>query len=88
MNKTLDDLRQEIDAADEEILTALAKRIQTVREIGRLKKEQKIKPLDEERWQHVRQKLSEKTKALNLPEDLIQKIYEEIHQSALKIEHE
>ena len=83
------DLRKEIDTADEEILNALAKRFSVVREIAKLKKNKNIEPLDRKRWKEVLQKVTAKTKNItNIPEDLIKKIYEEIHQASLKIEKE
>lgn len=88
MNKTLDDLRKEIDAADEELLHALAKRMDVVREVGKHKQQQQIEPLDEKRWQNVLQNITEKANKQNIPEDLIHTIYEAIHQSALKLENE
>jgi chorismate mutase len=88
MNKALDDLRKEIDAVDNELLAALAKRMNIVREIGKLKKEKNMKLLDEERWQKVVQQIVEKAKLMNIPKDHVKKIYEEIHKAALKIEEE
>jgi chorismate mutase len=88
MNKTLDELRKEIDAADEELLNVLAKRAAIVREIGKLKKEQNLQPIDKERWQKVLQNITKKAKSLNLSEEIVKNIYEKIHQYALKIEHE
>jgi chorismate mutase len=86
--KTLEDLRKEIDTADEEILIALAKRFSIIKEIGIFKKNNNIVPLDSNRWQEVLQKVISKTKKLNIPEDLIKKIFEDIHQASLKIEEE
>jgi chorismate mutase len=84
--KTLSDLRKEIDTADEEIINALAKRFSVVEEIARLKKNKKIEPLDKKRWNEVLQKVVSKTKQLRISEELIKKIYDEIHQASLKIE--
>jgi chorismate mutase len=86
MTKNLDDLRNEIDKADEELLHALSKRFSIVREIGKLKKEKNIPALDEKRWNEVLKKIIEKTEEHNLPKDLITKIYNEIHNAALTIE--
>lgn len=86
--KTLSDLRREIDTADEEIINALAKRFSVVGEIAKLKKNKKIEPLDKKRWNEVLQKVTSKTKKLQISEDLIKKIYDEIHQASLKIEKE
>jgi chorismate mutase len=84
--KTLEDLRKEIDSADDELLSALAKRFSIIREIGLLKKNNNIKPLDTKRWDEVLQKMTSKAKKLNISEELIHKIYEEIHKASLIIE--
>ena len=88
MNKTLEELRKEIDVIDEELLQVLAKRMHIVREIGKLKKEHNITPLDEDRWQEVLHQIIETAKKHNLPETSIKKIYELIHDTALSIEKE
>lgn len=88
MNKKLENLREEIDAIDEEVVKLIDKRMQVVREIGKLKKEKNLQPLDEKRWQEVLEKIIAKAKKLNLPQTLIKKIYNEIHQAALKLEKE
>ncbi len=88
MKKSLKDLRNEIDAVDDELLKIIAERIDLVREIGLLKKEIKTQPLDEKRWQEVLTRIKIMALKYKLPEKLIEKIYEEIHQEALKIEKE
>ena len=86
MNKTLADLRKEIDTVDDELVNLLAKRFAVVREIGKLKKLQQIQPLDERRWKDVLQKITEKAKNRDIPQDLVKKIYDEIHKTALSLE--
>ncbi len=88
MKKTIKDLRNEIDAVDDELLKVVAKRIELVRKIGLLKKEIKIQPLDEKRWQEVLTRIKKLALKYKLPEELVGKIYEEIHREALKIEKE
>ncbi len=84
--KSLDDLRKGIDEVDIEIIHLLGKRMDLVREIGKLKKENDMAPLDEKRWQEVVKKVSKIAKDHSLSQDLIVKIYEEIHKTALEIE--
>ena len=86
MKKTLEEYRKEIDTVDEELLTILAKRFEIVREIGKLKKEKNILPLDEKRWEEVIKKINSKAKKLNLSNDFIKNMYDEIHKVALMIE--
>jgi len=77
---------KEIDSADEELINILAKRFAIVREIGKLKLEQQKNPLDEKRWQEVIGKVITKAKKQEISEELIKKIYEEIHNAALLLE--
>ncbi len=86
MTKSLAEYRKEIDKVDEELLTILAKRFDIVREIGRLKKERNISPLDVKRWEEILEKINTQAKKLNLPKEFVEKIYNEIHQTALFIE--
>ena len=86
MKKNLEDLRKEIDAPDEELIMLLAKRFAIVREIGKVKKIQEKQPLDEKRWQEVVAKITAKAKKQEVPEELIKKIYNEIHNAALDLQ--
>ncbi len=88
MKKTLENYREEIDIIDEDLLEVLAKRFAVVREVGKLKKEKNIQPLDEKRWKIVLERVKTKAKKHFLSEKFIEKIYEEIHQEALIIEKE
>lgn len=84
--KSLEDWRKQIDILDEELLHVLAKRINIVRKIGKLKKARGIKLLDENRWQEILQSKLSKARSLNLPVDFIKKLYSLIHEYSLKIE--
>ena len=86
MNKTINELRKEIDEVDEQFIQLFAKRLEIVREIGKIKKENNIKPLDNDRWQEVTQKVNNYAKKHNISQELVEKIYELIHQAALTIE--
>lgn len=87
-NKSLEDWRKQIDAFDEELLHVLAKRINIVRKIGKLKKAHGISLLDEKRWQTVLESQFSKAELLNLSEDFIKKLYNLIHEYSLEIESE
>lgn len=49
----LTDFRQEIDQLDKNLVETLARRMEIVREIGKLKKIHKLQILDAERWQYI-----------------------------------
>jgi len=86
MEKPLETLREEIDAIDNEIITLIAKRLRVVSDIGKVKKEKNIPPLDANRWEKVLQKITQKAKENNVPVELVEKIYREIHHTALSIQ--
>jgi len=86
MNK-LDLLRQQIDRADKKILITLKQRLQIVRKVGVWKKQNDIPVLDRKRWQIVLKSKIRLGKKLGLNGMFIKKIYEQIHQEALKIEN-
>ncbi len=74
--KTIESLRTQIDAVDESIVTLLAKRMEAVKKIGRLKKKNNISVFDELRWQKV----------IKSKKGFIKKIYNIVHDEALRIE--
>lgn len=82
----LEDLRKKIDALDKELLKALAKRMEVVREVGRYKKSKGLSLRDDERLKAL---LAERLKTageLDLPEELVNKLYELIHEASLEAE--
>lgn len=86
MEKKLEILREEIDGIDESLLGLLAKRMALVREVGELKKEYGIVPLDETRWQKLLAGKLTKAKVLNLSESFVEKLYTLIHEHAVEIQ--
>lgn len=84
----LDKLREKIDALDGELLEALARRMEVVKEIGRYKKARGMELRDEERLRALLARQLDRAGALNLPEELITELYELIHKYALRIENE
>lgn len=86
MDQTLEALRKQIDGFDEQLLTALSKRMDIVRKIGKLKKENNIPPLDEERWHEVLKTKLLLGQTLNIPQELVEKIFTAIHEASLEEE--
>ena len=76
MKNQLDDLRKQIDEIDKSIINLLAKRMETVKKIGQLKKKRNIPVLDKSRWKKV----------IKSKKGFVKKIYNIIHEEALKIE--
>ncbi|MFZ2025972.1 MAG: chorismate mutase [Microgenomates group bacterium] len=82
----LDELRKKIDALDGELLLIISKRLEVVTEVGKIKKELGVPPLDSVRWSKVLEKGLAQADALGLRRDFIKKILDTIHEEALQIE--
>ena len=64
----------------------MAKRFSIVKEIGKWKKKEGIKPLDQARWEKVLTNRIERGRILNINSKLIKEIFKAIHKEALIIE--
>ena len=76
MKTKLEDLRKQIDEIDDLIVSLLAKRMETVKKVGQLKKNNNIPVLDESRWQKV----------IKSKKGFVKKIWKVIHDEALVVE--
>ena len=77
MKNQLDNLRKQIDEIDESIIVLLAKRMKIVEKIGGFKKKNNIPVFDKLRWQKV----------IKSKKGFVKKIYNIIHEEALKVEN-
>ena len=87
MNKTLKQLRTDIDQIDEELISLFAKRIDVVKKIGEVKKAMGKEIVDHERWQEVLEKIQKKAEKLKINSLFITKLYELIHHHSQEIEN-
>ena len=85
-NKMLEQYRNELDNVDKEIINLLAKRFEIVKQIGKYKKENNIWILQKWRWEEVLKSRKQIAKNLWINENLIESIWNLIHQEALKLE--
>lgn len=85
MNKKIIKLRKQIDKADKIISKQLIKRFKVVKQIGLIKKKNKIKVLDKKREQLVKQKVRGYVNK-KLPKKSIENIYETIMKETKKIQ--
>lgn len=80
--------RKEIDKIDKELLKVLSKRMKIIKDISKIKKQQKIPVLQKKRIKSMlndRRKLAEKYK---LNPDFIEKLYKELIKESMRIEEE
>ena len=78
--------RRQIDEIDTQIIDLLEKRFEIIKKVGKYKKERNIPPLQPERWQQVLQTRKNLAKEKWLNPELIEKIWNLIHEEALRLE--
>lgn len=83
----LENFRNQIDTIDEEIIYLLSRRFEIVKQIWKIKKENNIILLQINRWQKVMNNLIEEAKDKWINEELVIKIWEEIHKESLRLEN-
>lgn len=86
MSDELDVLRTKIDQIDQNLLQHLAERQKVVQQIGKLKAERKMPPLQPARWQAVLDKNCATGAALDLDKQYVTDIWQRIHQESLALE--
>ena len=79
-----DELRRRIDAADRDLVEALAARMRTVAEIGAHKKAHGVTIHQPERWADIFITRPEWAEALGLRPELVQQLYELIHLESIR----
>jgi len=82
-NNNLENLRLHIDEIDIKILDILAKRMQVVDEIGKLKKTHNVAVLQNNRWRNMLDKIVEDGTNKGLSEDFIVTLFKAIHQESI-----
>ena len=85
---SLDNYRKEIDGLDGELLGVLARRRDVLRKIGAYKKVNSLPTLDPGRKRQVLEHFEARARVLGLDIEFTQKLYELIHDYAVKIEEE
>ena len=82
----ISELRKKIDVLDQQLLKVLRDRLLIVAEVGKIKKESGIPPLDHIRWNEVLEKRLMMGESLGLQKEFVKKILNTIHEEALEIE--
>jgi chorismate mutase len=84
--RELGELRNAIDKVDDNIITLIKERMDLVKEVGANKVQNKLPALDIKRWNEVILKRREYAISIGVNPDLIERIYNLIHEEALKEE--
>ena len=84
--QTIEKLRTEIDKIDEQIIRLLSDRMEKVKKIGEIKNKIGKSKLDITRFNKLLKKRIELAKKYEISKDLIIKIWNLIHDEALRIE--
>jgi chorismate mutase len=83
MNR-MSELREDVDELDSKMLELLGRRMEVVREMGRLKTQQNVSTLQPHRWQEILQDRVRKGLALELSEDFVLQVMQSIHEEAIR----
>jgi chorismate mutase len=86
MKAELEKLREQIDSIDDEIVGLLSKRMDIVKEVGKLKKEHQVEPLDTNRLEALLTSKKSKAKVLGVSQTFIGKVFELIHEHSVAIQ--
>ena len=80
----IESLRRDIDKYDKTLVEILAKRFNVSREIGALKRKNRVTPYQPDRWKNVVETRIKHAKTLGISSGFIKKIYQNIHEESLK----
>jgi len=79
----LRELREDIDAIDDQLISAIVHRMQISERIGRYKLSHNLSPYQPERWQEILDRLIEKAQTNGLNESFIRGYLSAIHQESI-----
>jgi len=82
----LEQLRSFIDETDEQLLMALSKRMQIVKSIGELKKQNNLTILQLKRWNNIITSRIEKGEMLGIEREFLLKLLELVHKESIRIQ--
>lgn len=75
--------REKIDELDRQLMDALAQRMRVCEEIGRYKKAHHLAALQADRWGKVLARALEEAREKGLPSELVERVFEAIHQASV-----
>jgi chorismate mutase len=78
--------RDQVDAEDHRILAALARRMTSAQEIGRLKKRAKMEAFQPGRWEQVLRDRLQVAKRLGLDEEFARRLFHVLHEESIRLQ--
>lgn len=82
----MEQLRREVDGLDNQLLEVLSSRLDIVREMGRLKREQNVSTLQPHRWDAIVKDRVKKGGKLSLSEDFVLELMQAVHEEAIRMQ--
>ena len=82
-NKSLNNLRAQIDVVDNQIIDLLSKRMKAADGIGMLKKQKNVAVLQSKRWNEILGKMVLEGKSKGLSEEFVLNMFKAIHQESI-----
>lgn len=84
--RTLDKLREKINQIDDALLDLLAKRMQVVQKIGKVKKRENLAVFQARRWDNAKKRLLQSGIAKDLSQPFLNYLLESIHTESLRLQ--
>ncbi|MCM1169374.1 MAG: bifunctional 3-deoxy-7-phosphoheptulonate synthase/chorismate mutase type II [Bacteroides sp.] len=79
-------IRHILDEVDDELIQVLARRMQLVKELGRLKKEENLSVLQFDRWNEVVKRMASLAERQGLDKEFVQQILNCLHAEAIRVQ--
>jgi len=79
----LEDFRKQLDDIDSRIIKLLGERLVVIDQVGGYKRSKGLPFRDTGRFEALLRRLEAQAKALDVPPELVEKIYHEIHEAAI-----
>ena len=83
----LQELRAKIDIADENIIQQFAKRMTIADQIGKVKLDNNVQILQNDRWNAIKNKMISEGNDLGLSKEFVERVYSAIHQESINHQH-
>ncbi len=87
-HEVLENLRKEIDEVDQQLIEQFFKRMEVIKRIGHLKKDNQITILQVNRWKKIVDHYMSEGKSLGLSEHFLQGILNNIHDESMRNQHD